>query len=497
VFSNLPILHNSETLYSWFAHVHALNGGANATRSSQALLGEPHAALVHDFPSRLNRLHQVTGGCLVSPRELALNHTLLGYFLATVCRQEAETLIVKAAESASPHLKMQLGITASRVGGLHPLRGCFECISEEEERHGWAFWHTEHQFPSTFVCAKHHRLLATVHDAVSPVHRRAWLMPSTVSASQWQSFDLGRKSIASLVLLARNSEGWSRLPPGSLNQGVLSATYREAMFNFGIVTKKGNIRLELVPGLLRERFHAAIDAHWLSEIARGSMGWTGVVAAISRRVSRPAHPLKHLVLITTLFDSWAKFKTAYDLQEIGQSPHDVDVAALPIANRRREEFQRLVRSEGLSITAASRSVGISTTSGTQWAKKMEIAFTSRAKSFTQTQTRLATRLLGSGTAVAKVADRVGVSVTTVNRLIGSSASLQKRRTASLAQIRRTTARVTFARACGSHKKLPLAKIRALPNNSYMWLYRHDRDWLSRTLAYLGRAPHRPARERQR
>lgn len=72
----------SETLYSWCGRVHRWNGNANALNTSRALFGTPYAALLHDFPARLDQLNQRTFRLLGLSASIALEHTLLGYFLA-------------------------------------------------------------------------------------------------------------------------------------------------------------------------------------------------------------------------------------------------------------------------------------------------------------------------------------------------------------------------------------------------------------------------------
>lgn len=73
---------------------------------------------------------------------------------------------------------MRLGITASRVGGHHPLKACSECVRLDLDAGGFAYWHIEHQYPSTTACARHTRPLFIAWDSVTPVHRRGWSLPT-------------------------------------------------------------------------------------------------------------------------------------------------------------------------------------------------------------------------------------------------------------------------------------------------------------------------------
>ena len=485
--SNLPVLHRSETLYSWCGHAHALNGGVNALKTSTLLFGAPYAALSHDFPSHLDRFTRVTDGCLGSKRTLELEHTLLGYFLAIAGRTPVESIITAVESGAAPHLKMQLGITASRVGGQHPLKACSQCIDDDERIFGWTYWHTEHQLPSSFVCEKHGRALIFSSDLVTPVHRRTWKLPQSMSADEWRTLSIPEVAVNSLISLACNSRNLSRMRPGSLIQERLASTYRDALFQMGLSSRGGNLRVTDIHSLVQQTRPELVTVPALAQLTRGAMGWTGIFASISRRAFRPAHPLKHLVLITSLFESWMHFMEAYN----SSSPATSEVASVelpPQAETPVARFERLVRSDRLSVTAASRAVGISTTTAIQWAKKMGIGFTSRAKLVTKGMEAKASEMLAMGASIQSIAASVGVSETTVNRLIGGNDNLQRVRNLTMEGMRRQAARRAFMRACKTHPNWPLTEIRRLPGNSYMWLHRHDRPWLDQKLLDLGRAP---------
>ncbi|WP_454259063.1 TniQ family protein [Pseudoxanthomonas mexicana] len=170
MFGMLPVLHDNQTIYSWCGLTHALNGGKCARETSTILFGAPHAALSHDFPSRLVALDKSTGYALGRSRDIALRNTLLGYYLSIVRQAQAEKILGLLRFGTIPHLKMLLGITASRVGGHHPLKGCERCFADDEASRGWAYWHVEHQLPSTLVCTKHHCPLSIAWDPITPVY---------------------------------------------------------------------------------------------------------------------------------------------------------------------------------------------------------------------------------------------------------------------------------------------------------------------------------------
>ncbi len=144
----LPALAGQETLYSWCAAVHRRSVSGSVTETSRRLFGSHTAALLHDFPARLGELTQRTEGQIGGPRELAIKHTLLGYFLPFCDAGVAETHLARVSAGSVPDIKMRLGIPASGIGGYHPLRCCKECIEADLRDIGRPTWRICHQAPS-------------------------------------------------------------------------------------------------------------------------------------------------------------------------------------------------------------------------------------------------------------------------------------------------------------------------------------------------------------
>jgi len=224
---NLPFLRHDETLYSWCGFFHAWNGNSRALDTSRLLFGVPYAALLHDFPSHLTALTCRMEGHLGTAVDIALHHTVLGYYLPLISKTSAHQILEAVQAGSISHLKMSLGIPASRVGACHPLKGCVECFDEDRRRYGSPFRRVHHQYPSSIVCTRHHSPLAAVHVTPTPVHHRNWLLPGQQDDRAWLKMTVTNTGhIGRLAKLAEFSEFFAQIPPGALDPPVLSETYR-------------------------------------------------------------------------------------------------------------------------------------------------------------------------------------------------------------------------------------------------------------------------------
>jgi hypothetical protein len=485
---NLPLLLPAQTLYSWCGMAHALNGGMRATETSSELFGAPYAGLCHDFPSNLDHLSKATGGSLGDPRRIAQQHTLLGYFLPLVDAAQADRILSMVCEGGIPQLKMQLGITASRLGGHHPLKGCRPCFTAAEQNSGNPFWRVDQQFPSSFVCSVHRSLLSTAWDSVTPVHRRSWLLPLSGQPRTWIDHDaVTEQQFRALERLQEDSCAFAILPAGCLDSCRLASTYRFGLHEAGMATPRGSLKLGKLAQMVRGHYAGLEHLPGMHVLSSITDDWPGLAASLARRVPRPGHPFKHLLLISCLFESWNAFMEAYSSTQDRQDEKACQVRLDPLATQRLQ-FKRLVETQKLSIRAASSQLGVSTTSGVQWAKQLGLSYKARPKSLTRRVETAIQRRLSRGETVEGIAASASVSVTTVRRVLGSNRETSQLRHACMIGKKRNVARRSFTALCSKNANIPLSSLRSVEGNSYAWLYRNDREWLATQLQKFGRTP---------
>ena len=480
----LPPLAHGQTLYSWCAQTCAWNLLPSARATSFRLFESPSAALCHDFPAHLDILVGRFPEASFDADEIALNHTLLGYFLSVQSKSIALNLLSSVRCGALPSLKMRLGITASRVGGRHPLKACDECISSDLERIGFASWHLAHQFPSAMICLIHQRPLFLASDPVSPVHRRDWLLPTSAN---WRRTDLpvlGKKQIQELLRLADYSsrlwaQGVDRFDPERL-----ATTYQAGLRQQGLCTSGGSLRLKPLVRLASQQFKGLAALPGFEFLHSMSESDPGLLGTIARTTARRAHPLKHLLLITLAFESWADFEGAYDAPSARSAPPEPSPIEM---DSLAERLRVLVATEHLAITKAARKLGASPTKALELARRESIPFVARPKKLRGPVLTKLRAQLERGTTVAVACKNTGLSNVTISRLLASNPELQRLWTSARLEQERARARSAFRNAARSSKSMLVSSIRTTAGSKYWWLFAHDRKWLSQETARITRA----------
>lgn len=479
----LPTVAPRETLYSWCATVHRRSVSGNVISTSRRLFGSNYSGLLHDFPSRLGELARRTEGRIGSPRELALKHTLLGYFLPFFGAASAEAILLAVEVGSVPHLKMRLGIPASGIGGYHPMRWCSECVRRDRQDIGWPIWYLDHQSPSTLVCTKHHRPLVQTWHNTSPVHRREWLVPDGHGSEPRQEITVrDDKTLAILLRLAKLSAEVFDHEPGTLDPNATSRIYRTWAASHEAITRGGSVRLAAVHAQLQPSFALLNQAFDNLGPASCTLHLPGILSSVMRSTPRPAHPTKHLVLMALMFEKQGNLSdiTAATMSTAKTNGYPESVAAHQSQSRNldkvRTYFLDLIGA-GQSARSAAEEVGVSANTGVRWAIQAGIRFTSRAK------VMKGGALMEIEAALRRGADRVdvsrdyGLSVSTINRLLSTNHPLRDEWTAARHEFARQKHRTAIRAAYARDPQSTQRELRTRNGASWTWLYRHDRDWL--------------------
>ena len=164
-----PTPYPGESLYSLIARYHELSGNYLVCDSHEQLFGDKFQASSTIIPQRLGYLAQQTEPFGLDFNTLLHEHTLYDYFLLfgqEKNRSEVERILRTNSGQA---YNTMLGIFGKPDIPRY-LRFCPQCMKEEREKYGEAYWHNLHQAPGILCCEKHGCWLV---DSSVPVVARA------------------------------------------------------------------------------------------------------------------------------------------------------------------------------------------------------------------------------------------------------------------------------------------------------------------------------------
>lgn len=468
----LPSWLPDETLFSLLSRFHVLSGNRLPCVTRRNLFGAGRLGWQHDFPTGLAQLSLRTGGRLGDAEELALQRTLLPFYLPLQPPLQAQEAIAALSGGSAGMLKFRLGILTSRFRAHHPLKACPECMSSDQLAWGTTYWHLNHQFPGVWQCSRHSALLLESTVKSTGVERFGWALPrhGTLSIGDRQS----REATASLGKLGDLVSRWTRRSRSRpLTATALAASYRAAVNEkFGARGLEPSQRNAMTTSLC----DAVAPLRAIAELRAFPSSPETANAQIQRWILAPrggTHPLRHLALIFWLFRDWEHFERTLGA---GSGDHQVPERDCSTPDSRRLAFISALE-EGQSATAAARDVGITTNTGMAWAASAGFATRRRSKSVDASARQDVIAGLRRGEAKRALAGRCEVSVQTVTRVLQTEPGIRSLWEAAKASSLRESHQRSWIRALETFGGLPLTLLRREAPAAYAWLYRHDRQWL--------------------
>lgn len=171
-FSILPQIAPDETLYSWCATVHAEGTGLSAVLTGLRLLDSPHATRQHDLPTSLAQLPILEGCSAFECVTMLRRHTIANFYWPFLSEAARRSVVSAIMVGTTNHWRRTL-CSSSRTQPIeHPLKWCPKCVETDRSRFGRAYWHVQHQFPTTMICRVHQ---TTLHQI--PGRHKHWMLP--------------------------------------------------------------------------------------------------------------------------------------------------------------------------------------------------------------------------------------------------------------------------------------------------------------------------------
>ncbi|TNC99127.1 MAG: transposition protein, TnsD-related protein [Gallionellaceae bacterium] len=480
----LPILQRDMTIYSLVAIAHRWGGASRGEQVCNALFGSPGAGLRHDFPSHLDEFSHRTELAYGRPDELALNATVLPYFLRFRPPEvQAEAIALMRGETVEP-LKFILGLPAGPSGASMPLCTCEDCIREDKDAHGFAYWHRQHQLPGAFVCTKHGSPVLQSSVRIDGRGRSTLFLPDDpeiVSTSASFITVLQQPLLQRLSILS--AAALNSILPGGYSSQILLATYQHGLKQQGLLTKCGQVRAREFVKWLRDQYHSIASLEPFNRIVDECH-----VEGMLRLVRKPRgnfHSACHLLLIDALFGSWDRFSSVYEWEhqmelplifqetpDSEESPSVCENETLVIELARRHK-----NGEG-SVSALSKELGIDVNTAIRWLGKLgllEIA--RRPKVLTHEIRAEIIQSIKCGEPFRQISMTFALSRATIDRICNEHPMLHETWRAASHERMRNVERQKLELLIRSSPDVTIAELRRAKNSGYSWLSRHDKEWL--------------------
>ncbi len=371
-------------------------------------------------------------------------------------------------------------------------------MTADVERHGWAYWHAEHQFPGAWICPVHAVPLNVCTLKHNGVERFSWQLPHEsnltevlVTSDARRMHAMHELSLWATTLVAtEHADGW-------LHAEKVQATIRRRLLDLGWLTSAGHVRLKDAT-----KSYVAHCAYLqsLPELAMRSTSEDSGRAQVNRLL-RPLrsgiHPLRLLVAIHWLFANVDDFIHQHEYRKTQPLPspsttlQSKSTACLQRQPNSAKDRVLLLVQDGVSATAAAKRVGIDVSTAMSWLSAAGFHVRRRPKALKDGKLLEIVRDLLQGTDRSVVAQNYAVSLSTVDKILRTKVGLHAAWQLARQEHARSKARGEWLQVAYAEPDAGATHWRTKCPAAYGWLYRNDRSWLQQHMpakAVCVRAP---------
>lgn len=462
-----------ETVFGIVSRWHRLSGNRSSSETLETLFGSRTPSLACALPGRLGVLADQLSNWRLTATDLIEHHTLLPYTRPFTSRaQYTAAELALATDRGANSVKLTLGWVPSRITAADFLRYCPECLIEDEYQHGVGTWHRVHQLPGVFVCARHGLPLFESDHLALRLHRHELYLPDRPLTEFRKAVARPNRAILDRLRLIAN----------------LSVATYETRCRF-VAWRSLYLRLlefkELRAGnttVRQQALHTAFLAFWqpvsslpvYSSLLCPRQGEVVWLSRLVRKARGSCHPLKHLLLIGFLAQSWDEVVAANRAED---NPAVVARGRVRGDSAVGNELKRLIKVDGLSVSKAARVLGISSNTALTIAQQSRLPVNRRPKKLQPALRSGIRNALRKGKSLAVICKEMRVSMSTVSRILAGDLRLRDARKKARHRSARASARRTWIKAARRYSDLGWPLVRQHAKAAHMWLYRHDRVWL--------------------
>lgn len=480
-----------ETLYGFVARSSRLRGDVFGSTTSQSLFRHPDAGLHHDFPHHLAQLAVNAHGYLGSSQAIMACLTIAPYFLRF--KPPAAEMQMQAAMTGSgiARLKHQLGLPASPCRARLPLRACRQCMKEDRNQHGIAFWRRTHQLPGTLFCSEHAHVLLQSSLRINRRGKWKFLLPEDSGIFDAVSpLEEGDHSTCLTRLASLNGCLLNQTLPSPYLRERMVDTYRHGLKAHGLLTKGGLLRTQTYLNLLHSRFrsiqsigpfcHALGDSH------------QNTLLRMVRKPRTDFHPLYHLLLIDALFEEWERFVEVYaweaGMATMREPPNAKVMESEPPANVSAFVAELARSPKNGPIKPIAKQYGLEISTAIRWAGKLGVTDIARRPKVLHHALKVeVVSALLRGEPQRDIARHTGLSRATIDRICQEEPERYAAWQAANMEWKRTKARADILAYLEIHPNASLADVRFASPPGYCWLRCHDTEWLRSVLPEKARS----------
>lgn len=462
-----PRVYEDETIYSIAARAVLNDISGTVSQGIENITGNRNIQLDALFPSYLGNLSDYTG---IELQALIQDFSFIPYFTLFAPEQAANNAVKALQNGNSSAAFKSLGLLAGRINEYKYHRYCPKCAAEQEFAYGEAFWIKQHQLPLVSVCVTHNCILEQL-----PRKRKTLVFPDSRTQSTSNKDEISLK-------LADISRSLLTMPPFDLTK--LRMCYAVRLIDKRLATTK-SLNISGLRKQMRHYYETQVFGTDVLSLLNNN-DEHGYPANLFYSKTAAHHPIKHLLLITFLFNHFGDFIVSYtNVSQLQQrqkrTPEPASQQSID-----NEKYQKVVSAlkNGRTLRQTMRIAKVGAPLVRNIANRLDLPLERRAPGISSAPERAIVIKLMYGLPTGTIAKQLRCKKSEVESVLTGLHAIKLLRKKVRFYQRRKVARKTILVAIISESVASIGKLKDKHYKDYMWAYKNDKEWLFKNIEVL-------------
>ncbi len=466
-----------ELIYSAVARYHFYSGNIDCKDTLEEVFQSRSVIPSVEIGSHLSVLAEQLGSNY-SVESLLAKHTIYPYYSPFLSKQRQQELL-QDVQGDGKGLYTRLGMVAGGICKRNRLYYCPECAANDIEQHGEPYIHREHQLQGIDFCAHHELKLKKYPVDISKQSRIKFIRfdKKLINFSMIQEVE-PKEFVAIQIALAKMAYQFLQVPIHQFSRESINLKYRAYLLECNLITTSNRIRQNELYKAFQSKFPKGFLDQYESEIdVNDEYNWLKV---ITRNLKRHAHPFRHLLMLYFLEQDLESFlQIEANTGPFGSGPW-------PCLNKAASHYKEYMIQE-VNVTRDFKSkapIGTFECScGFIYARKGPDRLSGdkyrigRIKAFGDVWKAKLHELAAEGTySTRALAKMFGVDSKTIKRYLSSEMRIEGLSEKNIPPMLLTNQK-QLLKGMQQYPSYSRTQIRNCFPKEYMYLYRHDKEWL--------------------
>lgn len=475
----LPFFTNpypDELIYSAIARYHFYSGNIDCKDTLEEVFQNRSAIPSVEIGSYFSHLSKQLGPNYTVESILA-NHTIYPFYAMFLSKQRQQNILQDVVGDGKG-IYARLGMVAGSICKKDGLYYCAECAKSDVSQYGEPYIHREHQLQSISYCA-HHEILLRKYE-VGPTSRIEYIR-FEIDKMDLSPTKEEKPYSAILIYLAKQAYKMFQIPLHQISREKITLMYRAFLRERNLITIANRVRQKELYQDFRSIFPIGfIEKHECDLDLDKEYNWLKV---LTRNLKRHVHPFRHLLMFYFIqqdVGNFIDFKT--DEGPFGHGP-------FPCLNQSAPHYkQRVISKVEVTRDYKTKSpIGTFRCScGFEYSRKgpdisLEDQFRiGRIKVFGEVWQAKLEILARENLSVRGIARKLGVDFKTVKKYLREKKEIN-RESHQIDMVRLQQYQSEIFNAIKKTPYLSRTELRDNFKKQYIFLYRHDKQWLLENL----------------